>query len=325
MNTLRQVVRAFELVVSDKYPEMAAPDPVRGASPSSGSKDKKSIHQEMVLMDRRVLALLKDAEKRGLVEVRKGMGPEAELARNFALSTRMMLSVIEIVLHRSAAFPEVAIFSKRMCGMPAIGKAPPPSTMISRPIGDHQSAVLLNHFSTIAEEQAKKRELEAASRPKPAKQSSSKESVSTVSSASHSSHSHQSQHQQTHGSFPAWTPPSVEPSVAGWAPSNGHRNGGPQNGQAYAPNVQQFDLASDCEYPAFCGPFISKLHASTLADFVLDALLLSLVSLPSHADVPSPDISIPGVPPAGLPDDSPPPAAVLASVQPARESCAPCG
>ena len=115
MNTLRQVVRAFELVVLDKYPDLTAPDPVRGTAPASAeSKDKKTIHQEMVLMDRRVLALLKDAEKRGLVEVRKGMGGEAELARNFALSTRMMLSVIEIVLHRSAAFPEVAIFSKRM-------------------------------------------------------------------------------------------------------------------------------------------------------------------------------------------------------------------
>ena len=43
-------------------------------------------------MDRRVLAMLKDAEKKGVVEVKKGMGAEAELARNFALSTRMMVS-----------------------------------------------------------------------------------------------------------------------------------------------------------------------------------------------------------------------------------------
>lgn len=95
MNTLRQVVRAFELVVSANYPDLTTPDPVRapGGPPEDESrKDKKKIQQEMVLMDRRVLAMLKDAEKKGVVEVKKGMGAEAELARNFALSTRMMVS-----------------------------------------------------------------------------------------------------------------------------------------------------------------------------------------------------------------------------------------
>jgi hypothetical protein len=101
MNTLRQVVRAFELVVMDQYPGMSAPDPVRAEpGPPGESKSKKDIYQEMVLMDKRVLALLKDAEKRGLVEVRKGMGGEAELARNFMLSTRMMLSVTEVSPHQ---------------------------------------------------------------------------------------------------------------------------------------------------------------------------------------------------------------------------------
>lgn len=155
MNTLKQVVRAFELIVSMDHPKMEVQDPVRGSGAppeEEGRTDKKRIHQEMVLMDRRVLAMLKDAEKKGISEVKKNMGAEAELARNFSLASRMMvsldelevddlralgevvtdasffgprllqLSVTEILLHRSAAFPEVAIFSKRMCGLPAIGK-----------------------------------------------------------------------------------------------------------------------------------------------------------------------------------------------------------
>jgi len=112
MNTLRQVVRAFELVVSANYPDLTTPDPVRapdGPPEDQERKNKKKIHEEMVLMDRRVLAMLKDAERRGVVDVKKGMGAEAELARNFALSTRMMVSSPFLCVFLCSQVAEVAL------------------------------------------------------------------------------------------------------------------------------------------------------------------------------------------------------------------------
>lgn len=131
VGTLRQVTRAFELVMAADMPEVRAPDSIstastvlsppinsEGSPPAASAQD--AIYAEMVALDTRVLALLKTAEARMVRPTRPNAGPEEEMARAFDLATRMMMAVTELVLHRRSAFPEVAFFTKRLCGLPRL-------------------------------------------------------------------------------------------------------------------------------------------------------------------------------------------------------------
>lgn len=114
--------------MSADAPQATAPDPISRSSMSSSSggsspvsaKSKESIYTEMVALDTRVLRLLKSAEPKVIRPSRPDAGPEETMARSFELSTCMVMAVTELVLHQRSAFPEVAFFTKKLCGLPKL-------------------------------------------------------------------------------------------------------------------------------------------------------------------------------------------------------------
>lgn len=99
INIMRQTTRAFELLMSVDYPDPVPSSDTATSSttsatspPLAGGISRSHKHQEMLAIDRRVLAMLKDAEKVAIKEVRKNMGAEEEMARNFQLSALFMVS-----------------------------------------------------------------------------------------------------------------------------------------------------------------------------------------------------------------------------------------
>ncbi|GHJ84310.1 hypothetical protein NliqN6_0712 [Naganishia liquefaciens] len=89
------------------------------------AQKKKRLHRRMLKLDRTVLELLKKGEAKSVIPLVPG--GEEEVVRNQQLSASMMLAVCHIQLHRRQAFPEVAMFSRKMCGLPkaAAGALPP--------------------------------------------------------------------------------------------------------------------------------------------------------------------------------------------------------
>lgn len=80
------------------------------------ARRKKAIYKRMLALDKHVLDLLKQAETASVIPLITG--DEEEVARNQQLAASMMLAVCHIQLHRRQAFPEVALFSRKMCGLP---------------------------------------------------------------------------------------------------------------------------------------------------------------------------------------------------------------
>jgi hypothetical protein len=80
----------------------------------------------MLEVDAEVMALMQAAEKSAVIELVPG--GEEEVVRNQQLSARLGLAVTHIHIHRQQAFPEVSLFSKRICGLP---QAPDFSAMMA--------------------------------------------------------------------------------------------------------------------------------------------------------------------------------------------------
>lgn len=90
------------------------------------AKQKKTTHKRMIQLDKSVTDLLKQGEKMAVVPLVPG--GEEEVVRNQQLAASMMLATCHIQLHRRQAFPEVALFSRKMCGLPKAPLAPASDT-----------------------------------------------------------------------------------------------------------------------------------------------------------------------------------------------------
>lgn len=113
------------------YPYESSDEDVEAIADSDGklaARRKKAIYKRMLAIDKHVLDLLKQAETASVIPLITG--DEEEVARNQQLAASMMLAVCHIQLHRRQAFPEVALFSRKMCGLP---KAEAASNMTSTP------------------------------------------------------------------------------------------------------------------------------------------------------------------------------------------------
>ena len=123
INAMRQCVRVFS-VVNRVYASVQA----EGAGSQWGAAgspeeraavskiDLEKLKQRMLEVDAEVMDLLQRAEESAVIELVPG--GEEEVVRNQQLSARLGLAVTHIHIHRQQAFPEVSLFSKRICGLP---------------------------------------------------------------------------------------------------------------------------------------------------------------------------------------------------------------
>lgn len=89
-----------------------------GARPEDMSEDEKlAMKRKLVEADYQVMEMIKQAEATAVIELVPG--GEEEVVRNQQLAARLGLAVVHIHIHRCQAFPEVSLFSKRICGLPA--------------------------------------------------------------------------------------------------------------------------------------------------------------------------------------------------------------
>ncbi|EKC98880.1 hypothetical protein A1Q2_06851 [Trichosporon asahii var. asahii CBS 8904] len=72
--------------------------------------------QKMINLDRHVIELIKEAERGS--KIQHVPGGEEDVAKNQQINTGLALAVTHIQIHRLQAFPEVSLFSKKICGFP---------------------------------------------------------------------------------------------------------------------------------------------------------------------------------------------------------------
>ncbi|BEJ18251.1 hypothetical protein CspHIS471_0705280 [Cutaneotrichosporon sp. HIS471] len=84
-------------------------------APEISPEQQELKRQQMVAIDRQIMELMKQTEKMSVVE--QVPGGEEDVVRNQQIATRFGLAVIHIHQHRMTAFPEVSLFSKRICGL----------------------------------------------------------------------------------------------------------------------------------------------------------------------------------------------------------------
>ncbi|KAJ9105440.1 hypothetical protein QFC21_001811 [Naganishia friedmannii] len=108
------------------------------------AKETKRLHKRMLNLDKTVLNLLKKAEATAVIPLLPG--GEEEVVRNQQLSASMMLAVRQ-------AFPEVALFSRKMCGLPKVDAAkipPTPEQPLSVYSGQSRSGLASNESPSAA-------------------------------------------------------------------------------------------------------------------------------------------------------------------------------
>lgn len=117
VNTVRQCSRVFAIVNTVYYSELAEHTAAWGGRPDVVTVDVKTeMKRQMVEIDRQIIDLMKQAEAMAIIELVPG--GEEEVVRNQQMATRLGLAVVHIHIHRQQAFPEVSLFSKRICGLP---------------------------------------------------------------------------------------------------------------------------------------------------------------------------------------------------------------
>lgn len=72
--------------------------------------------QKMINLDRHVIELIREAER--VSKIQHVPGGEEDVAKNQQINTGLALAVTHIQIHRLQAFPEVSLFSKKICGFP---------------------------------------------------------------------------------------------------------------------------------------------------------------------------------------------------------------
>jgi hypothetical protein len=134
INAMRQCVRVFS-IVNAVYAESQTSSAWGGSSPSDAAKkiDFDKLKRKMLEVDAEVMGLMQQAEKSAVIELVPG--GEEEVVRNQQLSARLGLAVTHIHIHRQQAFPEVSLFSKRICGLPQAPDFSPPG-QLDKPEGN---------------------------------------------------------------------------------------------------------------------------------------------------------------------------------------------
>ncbi|WVW78770.1 hypothetical protein I302_100732 [Kwoniella bestiolae CBS 10118] len=126
IDTVKSTIRVFNLVISVYFPQIT-PDNKEVDTTSSGlfsasnnsnvqATQDEEIRQKMYTVDKQIMDLIKQAEQTAVIDLVPG--GEEEVARNQQLQARLGLAVLHIHIHRWQAFPEVSLFSKRICGLP---------------------------------------------------------------------------------------------------------------------------------------------------------------------------------------------------------------
>ncbi|OCF41820.1 hypothetical protein I317_04330 [Kwoniella heveanensis CBS 569] len=115
IETVKQCVRIFTLVNTVYFPQLAD-SPAWGAKPPNTPEYKSDMRQQIYDVDKQIMDLMKQAEVTSVIELVPG--GEEEVVRNQQLQARLGLAVLHIHIHRFQAFPEVSLFSKRICGLP---------------------------------------------------------------------------------------------------------------------------------------------------------------------------------------------------------------
>ncbi|WWC67650.1 uncharacterized protein I206_101560 [Kwoniella pini CBS 10737] len=121
LDTVKSTIRVFNLVTSVYFPQLASDQASAGFfSPSDNQSTQvtqdESVRQKMYDVDKQVMDLIKQAEATAIIDLVPG--GEEEVARNQQLQARLGLAVVHIHIHRWQAFPEVSLFSKKICGLP---------------------------------------------------------------------------------------------------------------------------------------------------------------------------------------------------------------
>jgi len=117
VKTNRQCVRVFGIVNAVYYSELAGLANAWGPRPHAMSAEAKAeMRQQVVDVDRQIQESMKQAEATSIIEFVPG--GEEEVVRNQQTSTRLGLATLHIHIHRQQAFPEVSLFSKKICGLP---------------------------------------------------------------------------------------------------------------------------------------------------------------------------------------------------------------
>jgi len=129
INTIRQCSRVFAIVNVVYYSEYAD----GAAWGSRPEKDiiagvKADMERQVVEIDRQVMDLMKQAERTAIIELVPG--GEEEVVRNQQTAARLGLATTHIHIHRYQAFPEVSLFSKKICGLPQAPDISVPMPMI---------------------------------------------------------------------------------------------------------------------------------------------------------------------------------------------------
>jgi hypothetical protein len=122
INTNRMCGRVIDLVNSIYYG--AGSTGGWGKGSEAGSPEEHGVMvRKMCQADREVMEMMKHAESLAVIELVPG--GEEEVVRNQQLSARLGLAVTHIHIHRQQAFPEVSLFSKRICGLPSQDQSAP--------------------------------------------------------------------------------------------------------------------------------------------------------------------------------------------------------
>ncbi|WRT65049.1 uncharacterized protein IL334_001991 [Kwoniella shivajii] len=120
IETVKQTLRVANLVTSVYFPDLAnnggAESGLFSANHATHTTDSAGVREKMYDMDKKIMDLIKQAEKTAVVDLVPG--GEEEVTRNQQLQARLGLAVVHIHIHRWQAFPEVSLFSKKICGLP---------------------------------------------------------------------------------------------------------------------------------------------------------------------------------------------------------------
>ncbi|WWD00275.1 hypothetical protein V866_007184 [Kwoniella sp. B9012] len=131
LETVKSTIRVFDLVISVYFPQLASTSESNGVEKDISSAgglfsasdniqiqgtQEDEIRQKMYNVDKQIMDLIKKAEETAVIDLVPGA--EEEVARNQQLQARLGLAVLHIHIHRWQAFPEVSLFSKKICGLP---------------------------------------------------------------------------------------------------------------------------------------------------------------------------------------------------------------
>jgi hypothetical protein len=113
VSTFRYCARALALVNS-----VYSVEQMRAWGPPGrpSAEEDEERRRRLVEVDREITEMMKLAEKSSVIDL--APGGEEEVVRNLQLSARSGLALTHIHIHRQQAFPEVSLFSKKLCGLP---------------------------------------------------------------------------------------------------------------------------------------------------------------------------------------------------------------